>query len=369
MGQFLQVNGDYNIKAGEGAKITLDTGPAVSGGSVRVTGNLIVEGDTVYVAATNLDLTDNIILLNSGETGEGVTLVYSGFEIDRGFYTDSSAVPRTSLLYKEVLDIVDIEEYDERPAWFIANGSAPGPFNFDESNLRLRRILTDSATDSGDLILIGTGTGVIKVIGTDNYENQVTHDDDIPNKKYVDDAIQTQPTFQIVAPQLQDTRVIIADVDITPNISTEFGSLAYFNSVTGEDTDGLSAVSVLVDGTLVAQFYETKVLFGKTGSHGIEFDGPNFEIRPEASITNQNIFIKTRGISGTSTGKLQTDYAIQLDRISSEPTYVSGSTLVYGKSLDIGDSGVWFVNDSSNSRKRHGELISKNKALVFSMLF
>lgn len=369
MGQFLQVNGDYNIKAGEGAKITLDTGPAISGGSVRVTGNLIVEGDTVYVAATNLDLTDNIILLNSGETGEGVTLVYSGFEIDRGFYTDSSAVPRSSLLYQEVSDIVDPEDNDPHPTWFIANGAAPGPFNYDESNLRLRRILTNSGTDDGDLILIGAGTGVVKVIGTDNYEDQVTHDDDIPNKKYVDDAIQEQPTFQIVAPQLQDTRVIIADVDITPNIATEFGSLAYFNAVTTEDTNGLSAVSVLIDGTLVAQFYETKILFGKTGSHGIEVDGLNYEIRPEESITDQNIFIKTRGLSGTSTGKLQTDYALQLDKIANAPNYVSGSTLIHSKELGVGNSGVWFVNDSLDVGKREGELISTNKALVFSMLF
>jgi hypothetical protein len=35
MGQFLRVNGDYSVRAGDGAKITLDTGPAASGGSVR----------------------------------------------------------------------------------------------------------------------------------------------------------------------------------------------------------------------------------------------------------------------------------------------------------------------------------------------
>lgn len=364
MGQFLQVNGDYNIKAGEGAQITLDTGPAVSGGSVLVTGDLIVRGDTVQVAATNLDLADNIITLNYGETREGVTLVYSGFEVDRGFYTDSSAVPRSVLLYHEGEDLVNAEDIDRRPTWFIANNSAPGPFNFSESNLKLRRILTDSGTDSGDLILIGTGTGVVKVIGTDNYENQVTHDDDIPNKKYVDDAIQEQPTFQIVAPQSQDTRVIIADADVTPNNTDEFGSLAYFTNITGgEDTNNLSAVSILVDGTLVAQFYEDMVLFGKTGAHGIEVDGVNFEIRTESSITDQNILIRTAG-----TGKLQTNYALQLDQ-GGEPTYVSGSTLLYAKAPSIGQSGVWFVNDSADTSKQVGELISKNKALVFSMLF
>ena len=54
MGQFIQTNGDYNIKTKEGGKITLDTGPNV--GSVRVTGDLLVEGATVYVAAANLNV-------------------------------------------------------------------------------------------------------------------------------------------------------------------------------------------------------------------------------------------------------------------------------------------------------------------------
>ena len=347
MGQFLQVNGDYNIKAGEGAKITLDTGHPTSGGSVVVTGNLVVEGDTVYVAATNLDLTDNIITLNSGETGSGVSLIYSGIEVDRG------TAPRSALLYEET-----------NQTWLIANNSSPGPFNYDESNLRLRRIYTDPSTDSGDLTVIGSGTGVIKVFGTINYEDQVTHDDDIPNKKYVDDAIQNQPTFQIVAPQAQDTRVIIADANITPDIASQFGSLAYFNDVTTYDTDGLSAVSILVDGTLVTQFYENKVLFGKPGVEGIEIDGTNYEIRTETSISDQNIFIKTTG-----SGKLQTNYAFQIDKVSTDPSYVSGSTLVYAKTPNIGETGVWFMNDNTDSSKRTGELISKNKALVFSMLF
>ena len=189
MGQFLRVNGDYNIKTADGAKIILDTGPAVSGGSVRVTGDLVVEGLTLTVAAENLNVTDNIITVNDGESGAGVTLIYSGLEVDRG------SLSSASLLYDESAD-----------SWLIANGSAPGPFNFDEANLRLRRILTNSSTDDGDLTLIGTGTGVVKVFGTINYETQVVHDDDLPNKKYVDDSILNNPTFQIVAPQSQDTR-------------------------------------------------------------------------------------------------------------------------------------------------------------------
>jgi hypothetical protein len=89
MGQFLRVNGDYNIKTAEGAKIILDTGPGASGGEVRITGDLVVEGETVSVAATNLNVEDNILIINYyGEdrtsVPSGVILGYAGIEIDRG---------------------------------------------------------------------------------------------------------------------------------------------------------------------------------------------------------------------------------------------------------------------------------------------
>lgn len=344
MGQFLQVNGDYNIKTADGAKITLDTGPASSGGGIRVTGNLVVEGETISVEATNLNVVDNIITLNNGETGPGVTLIYSGVEIDRG--TSASA----SFLYNETDD-----------TWLFANNSAPGPFNFDESNIRVRRIRTSSDTDDGDLTLIGTGTGVVKVIGTDTYEAQVTHDDDIPNKKYVDDSILNNPTFQIVAPQSQDTRVTIADKEILPNVVGQQGSLAYFTNVTGFTTYGESAVSIIVDNNLIAQFFNNRLELGDLELGG----GPDRnEITNRAGITNENIVVRTQG-----TGKLQTNYALQLEKIGVTPSYVSNSLLLYAAEPGIGTSGVWFVNDSAETAKQNGELISKNKALVFSMLF
>lgn len=350
MGQFLRVNGDYNIKAGDGAKITLDTGPAVSGGSVRVTGNLIIDGDALNVNTTNLNVEDNIISLNTGEIGPGVTLIYSGIEIQRG---DTSAITpqnNASFLYDESTD-----------SWILAHGTAPGPFNFDASSLRLRQVLTNSTTDSGDLTLIGTGTGVVKVIGTTNYETQVTHDDDLPNKKYVDDSILNNPTFQIAAPQSQDTKVVIADKDISPNDPGEPGSLAYFTNTTTHSTYGESAVSVIVDGALVGQFYNNRF---ETGDLEIGGGPDRNEITSRASITNENIYVRTQG-----TGKLQTNYAMQLEKIGTVPGYVSNNVLLYAAVPSIGTTGIYFVNDSAEVAKQNGELISKNKALVFSMLF
>jgi len=51
---------------------------------LAVLGNLTVIGDTSTITTTNTLIKDNIITLNSGETGSGVTAGYSGIEVARG---------------------------------------------------------------------------------------------------------------------------------------------------------------------------------------------------------------------------------------------------------------------------------------------
>ena len=353
MGQFFRVNGDYNIKVKDGGTIKLDTGTS---GDTIITGNLTVQGDVTSVSTTNLEIKDRIITLNDGENGPGVSLVYSGIEIDRGTYVDSTAVPRAAFVWNETNPGFTT---DEDPAsasgyWQIVTGSSETAYGFADSNLKIRRILTDASTDSGDLTLIGTGTGVVKVAGTTNYRLQVTDNNDIPNKDYVDFSILNNPTFQIRAPS-QDTRVIIADKDITPNNASTGGSLAYYQAATGYpiSTDGASesGVGFLVDGALTATFYQNRIVL-----QSLEIVGS--EIRHDSS--NENIFINTNG-----TGKLQTNYAIQLDNNAVSPAIVSGSHIIYSRAESTGKTGIYYVN-TENTRD---ELVSKNRALLFSMLF
>jgi hypothetical protein len=54
------------------------------GGNTIITGDLTVNGTTTTVNTTELVVSDNIITLNEGETGAGVTAGSSGIEIDRG---------------------------------------------------------------------------------------------------------------------------------------------------------------------------------------------------------------------------------------------------------------------------------------------
>ena len=80
MAAFKRLNSDLTItnKINPLANITLSTN------TVFIDGNLFVGGNTTAINRTEMSVTDNIINLNSGETGSGVTLTYSGINVDRG---------------------------------------------------------------------------------------------------------------------------------------------------------------------------------------------------------------------------------------------------------------------------------------------
>lgn len=85
---------NIKIKAmGDGSSITMIaptigvTG-ATTISNLTVTGNLTVAGTTTTVNSTNLEIKDNIIEINKGETGSGVSAGTAGVKIDRGENTD-----------------------------------------------------------------------------------------------------------------------------------------------------------------------------------------------------------------------------------------------------------------------------------------
>jgi hypothetical protein len=364
-GRTVQSSGDYNIKTGEGSSILLDTGPNV--GEVRITGNLIVLGETLTVEATNLNVQDNIIILNYGETGQGVTLGYSGVQIDRGYNIDSSQVAPTAFLWDEANE-----------TWQIAQGTPDDGFNYTDSKLKLSQILTDAATDDGDLILIGAGTGVVKVIGTSNYEQQVLHDDDVPNKKYVDDAIQSNPTFQITK---DNTRVIVFDKDATLPGSAFSPAIGPYSS-----QPELSQIAFIVDNKRVAAmtadhfemrgltiFTEDQVGTDIEANFGGNVNAENAEaVVIQADNTNANIRLETNG-----TGKVVISYAMSFEHHGSPVTQVGTTSILYGSTPGVGTTGLSFRNTrpskeldgTVNASFTTDELISKNRALLFSMLF
>jgi hypothetical protein len=74
-----RISGDYNIvSVGTSDNVSITTN------TVSIDGNLVVTGATTTISTTNSALKDNIIVLNDGESGAGVTAGSAGILIDRG---------------------------------------------------------------------------------------------------------------------------------------------------------------------------------------------------------------------------------------------------------------------------------------------
>jgi len=335
MSQVVQTNGNYTIKTATTGVIRLDTGAGV--GEVRVTGNLVVDGVTVTVDAQDLSIKDNTIVLNAGELGNGVTLQFSGFEIDRG----ANGVipnPKAAFLFNEATDTFEIAKKD-----------GAGILSFLDSALKVRYIRTDPAVDGGDLTLIGAGSGLVKVTGTTDYLNEILltmenpanppassvtatlADDVLASVKYVNYAVLNNPTYLL---RDDDTRVIAADSSIH---AADFGG-------------GASRILLQVDGNTRATLFDDNfTLFG------VEIA----DRRISAKNTNDDLILDANG-----TGKIVIDSPIQMGLQISTPAVVPGNNIMYAATPGTGDSGIYFVNSSDSS-----ELTNKNRALLWSILF
>tara|TARA_B100000902_G_scaffold354362_1_gene366449 strand:+ start:347 stop:1291 length:945 start_codon:yes stop_codon:yes gene_type:complete len=314
MSKFVNIpNGDYTVSVQSGGVITLNTGAET--GYVKITGDLVVEGDTTTVQSENLIVKDNIIELNDGETGSGVTLNVAGIKIDRG---TANAV---NFLFDESLTYNDP----------ISNTNKSGAFTFRDSNNALIGIRVNSiSTGGGDLNLINTGTGVVRVDGTVDYETQVTTDDILTNKKYVDDAIVNGIQGITIKSIIQgDSKVELSD-----------------SSIDG----GISNFEIKIDNTAVATF----------GPDNTEIEGIEFEDNKIRTATSGNDLI----LESFGSSSVTVEGVLKLPNQVTDPT-ASNGVIIYGKTPELGNTGLFYVNSNNAS----DEVIGRNRSLLYSMLF
>jgi hypothetical protein len=101
------------------------TGNATFENNVIVSGDLTVQGTTTTIDTANTEIKDNIILLNNGEIGAGVTAGTAGFEIDRG------SEANVTFLFNDTTD-----------KWTIANGT------FEAGAIEAASITSDGSGDA-----------------------------------------------------------------------------------------------------------------------------------------------------------------------------------------------------------------------------
>lgn len=305
----LKVSGDYKIVTAASGTITLDTG--VERGEVVVTGNLTVQGNTTTINTANLDIEDNVLLLNKGETGAGVTLTTAGIEIDRGTQANSSLL------------------FDDSKTYVLPNGgTGTGSFTF-KIGTSLSAIRTHYITTEGeDLVLLGgdAPNGKLSVRGTTNYETGLT-DDDIPNVKYVNEAFETI-AIPVIATGNTDVRV--QDLN---------------------EGDASSNITGRVDGITKLLINNDRVELGT-----LTFDDNT--IRPTTS--NDELILQSNG-----TGTVVIDDILSIaNPVGSAPAGDTGRLKVYVQSEGPAGTGLFFVNNTTRD-----EITSKKKTMLFSMIF
>jgi len=314
---------DYIIKVQPGGTITLDTG--ASQGEVIFTGNFTVAGTQTIISSTNLDVSYNIITVNYGETGAGISLGKAGLRVDRGTFSDGQII------------------FDEGVSWTdpVTDTLIQGLWAFRKVNGEITAIQTNAInTNGGDLNLISEGLGVISVTGTNNYEDNLSDDDHIPNKKYVDDEIVNAltNTFQ--------RRI------------EEGTTSKSFVEVRDQEVSGVpSRVNFNVDGTNVGSIFADRFEFG-------DIRITNNMIETTASDTPMILSAPgTGGIEILDNVTLTTTPAI--DDVLVDPAAPTDGLKLYVKTPETGGTGLFFKHSNGNS----SEVISRNNALLLSMLF
>ena len=322
MSKFVTVpNGDYTVKVQSNGTIRLDTGAGV--GEVRITGDLIVEGDTTTVNTTNLDIEDNIITLNKGETGAGVGEGTAGVRIDRGTLDDAQ------FIFDETLEYV--------------NPNAPsvqafGTWVLKDTAGNYLGLRAPSIQTGGGQLYIETGSQPIIVVGNAvTYGNNISGvDEALANVAYVDGAI-SQTLTDLEIRRIADGNTIVEATDAT-------------------DGTGLSRVDFMMDSSIIATYYPDRIELNDLRITGQTIAG---------TVSNGDIVLDAPG-----TGTVKINDILQItetpgtDDPNVDPLAPTDGVKIYAKSEGVGNTGLYFVNTNNTN----DELISKNRALLYGYL-
>ena len=336
---------EYKLSVSPNGKITLDTGDQI--GEVVITGNLTVWGTQTTVNTTELDIEDNIITLNRGETENGISINPDGSR-SSGITIDRGTAPWAQFHFDETITWLDLQ-----PGF--PGTSRSGGFVLRHANGLLSGLQTISiTTDGNDLSLLGTGNNVVTVTGTNSYEQQIfpysgnnltsitpIDDDNIPNIRAVIDY--TNKYFELTPPfKIQDSRLVGGVTELSDSVLTI--SDAGFDG-------GISNLRLELDGALNAiwepTFHEVQ---------DIRISGTTIE----STVLNQDLSISSFG-----DGSVKINDNLKLATIATPPTVAVDGTKVYSNDEAQGGSGIFFVN----TKDTRDELVSKRKALAYSMIF
>jgi hypothetical protein len=322
----LKLSGDYKVITQSGGTLTLDVGGTQTNGTVVVNGNFSVLGVQTAIESVNATIKDNILILNSGETGPGVTQGTSGIMIARG---NSDASTSGAFLL-----------YDDVTFAGIGGRTIHGIWKFGRTGfgsvIQTAAIVIPQSLSTLTLLSNYNPNAVISVKGTTNYASNVTDPDHIPNKKYVDDKLFSTELAQKL--QVGGTFIELNDNSVSTG-SEYYNVVDQIIMALGTSTN----VALRLQGT-VAQF------------HGLTIN--NSAISANGG-TSTNISLTPAG-----SGVVQINSAVQIKQTPAIASTASYTGIYSTSTVGGGGTGLYFVNTNNTD-----ELVSRKKSIIYGIIF
>lgn len=320
-----------------------------SGSSTTITGNVTITGTSTTLSSTDTAIADNIIILNDGESGAGVTLGNAGIEIDRG------SLDNVSLRFNDTTDTwqhtVDGLSWGDIPS-----SITPGIFLSDivqdltpelggDLDVNGKSIITSNTNEN--IVLDPSGTGIVDV------QANLTSTGDITGSSFIGpltgnaDTATTAGTVTTAAqPTITSVGILTAlsisgDLTMTgatPSITTDTVAdtltLKADNGITNLTLSGASgselatfAKDVTITGNLT--------LSGSSATIGTDTVADSLILQGDAGVTNLTL----AGASGSTT-------AVFTGSIAAASLSVTGD--IQGKELGLQGNSLTSLNTNSD---------------------
>lgn len=357
-----RIQGTYKIQSQTGQDIfvvdttgTSYTNAVKTNSKVVVTGDLYILGNRTESSSTVITATDPTILLNKGNTWGGELInKFAGIQISRSF----NDADQTSVFF----------QWNENAKWSGTGrlGLVDGVFELrvgtagqaTYSAIKVNKILVDenscSTVGGGKprLNLLGADNpnSVLSVSGVPNYADKVRNGDkdDIPNREYVDSVIASNTTS---TNHLVDGKSYLTIIDqFKDGAESQIVGVLNGNPV---DTNGIISDNI-TSGTVVMA----------VSANGAKFTGIQLidnQVRPTTADTN--LVLDANG-----TGQIVISAPLIFET-SAVPVPDPGQTGLYTDDPAGGGTGIYFVNNSTGGVVTSDEFVSRQKALIYSLIF
>jgi hypothetical protein len=316
----------------------------VGNGDVLINGNLNVTGESTVIESSELIVSDNTITVNAGESGAGITLGEAGIIFDRGSLSNGE------FLFQESKGFLNSQTGSHTNGAFVLQNEANA----------LVGVYTNfiGTTGNNDLILLGygptvggTNNAVVTVTGTNDYErniysytvNNITFNGSNPDKLATPSDDDALTNVRLLVDYVRSYHLY----NYQQKISEGDTEVEVFDTSAG---DPVRKAAIKINNNTVVEIFSNQTNIEEIGIS----DNSIFPI-----LTNDDLIL-----SGDGTGSVQIPTRLLFTK-SADPTAPADGVKLYSKVEADGGTGLYFVNENST----RDEIISRNKALLYSIIF